>query len=353
MHMPRHTDQLESLPTVTDEASDALESAAGADADTAVLHALLLDGHGGARALSPDDIPCGELSGGVLWLHVDATHEDAPALLTRVPGLDARQAALLASEDTRPHAEVAGDAVRLVLRGVNLHPDANPEDMVSLRLWAAKGRVASARRRRLLSVEDVLEALAEGYGPRTAGELLAALSGRLISRLQDTADALDERVQILEDTTADDALGPVRREVSDIRRIAIILRRYLAPQRDALAHLCNARLSWLGEEERTDLRDSLDVLTRHVENLDALRERASVVREELAGQLAELTNRRMFLLSLLSAIFLPLSFLTGLLGTNVGGIPGAQSANGFAVASAVLAAIGLLIVLVFRFGRWL
>ena len=100
--MPRHTDLPASRPSVTDEASDApAENAAavnaagagtagagaagtdavGADADAAVLHALLLDGHGGARALSFDDIPHGELSSGVLWLHVDATHEGAPALL--------------------------------------------------------------------------------------------------------------------------------------------------------------------------------------------------------------------------------------------------------------------------------
>ena len=332
MHMSRH-----SLP-----------------ASHALFHALLLDGRGGARTLSPDDIAAHDPSPSeVLWLHVDATHPDAPTLLQRVPGLDARQAALLASEDTRPHAEVAADAVRLVLRGVNLHPDADPEDMVSLRLWAASGRVASARRRHLLSVEDVMGALAEGHGPRSTGELIAALSGRLVARLKDTADALDERVAALEDTPAEDSPGATRHEIADVRRVAIILRRYLAPQRDALGHLCNARLSWLGAEERTELRDALDVLTRHVENLDSLRERAGVVREELAGQHAAQTDRRMYMLSLMSAIFLPLSFLTGLLGINVGGIPGAGAAYGFAVASGLLVAVGLLIVLVFRVGRWL
>ena len=321
----------------------------------ALLHALLLDGQGGARALEAADIPRRHADGGVLWVHVDLRHDGALETLRDVPGLDARQAALLASEDSRPHAEAMGEAVRLVLRGVNLHPEADPEDMVSLRLWAASGCVASAWRRRLLSVEDVRAALAEGYGPRTAGELIGALAGRLVARVRGTVEGLDERVAAVEEAVADERAPAEssRREIADIRRIAIMLRRYLAPQRDALEHLVAARPAWLGGVARLELHDALDVTTRHIESLDSLRERASVAREELAGQQTALTNRRVYLLSLISAIFLPLSFVTGLLGINVGGLPGADDPRGFVVACAVLVVVALTIVLVFRFGRWM
>ena len=60
-----------------------------------------------------------------------------------------------------------------------------------------------------------------------------------------------------------------------------------------------------------------------------MRERMALVRDELAGQLSDRLNRNMYLLSILSALFLPLGFLTGLFGINVAGMPGAEVSHAF------------------------
>jgi zinc transporter len=61
----------------------------------------------------------------------------------------------------------------------------------------------------------------------------------------------------------------------------------------------------------------------------------------------------MYVLSVVAALFLPLTFVTGLLGMNVGGLPGLESPNGFLISVIVMvvAAAGLL--LFFRWKRWL
>ena len=69
-----------------------------------------------------------------------------------------------------------------------------------------------------------------------------------------------------------------------------------------------------------------------------MRERAAVIQEELAGRLAEQMNKRMYMLSMVAAVFLPLGFLTGLLGINFGGIPGAGNPLGFEWVIGVLVA---------------
>jgi len=74
------------------------------------------------------------------------------------------------------------------------------------------------------------------------------------------------------------------------------------------------------DRDRARLRETADTITRYVEDLDALRERAAVTHEELTTRLADRMNRTMSVLSLVAAVFLPLSFVTGLLGINVGGI---------------------------------
>ena len=82
-----------------------------------------------------------------------------------------------------------------------------------------------------------------------------------------------------------------------------------------------------------------------------LSERAAVIHESLASRLAEMTNQRMYILSIVAAIFLPLSFVTGLLGINVGGIPGSENPHGFWEVNLVLLGVAAAIWAFFRWRR--
>ena len=93
-------------------------------------------------------------------------------------------------------------------------------------------------------------------------------------------------------------------------------------------------------------------MIRHLEDLDAIRERAAVTQEELQNRLAEQQNVRMYVLSIVAAIFLPLGFLTGLLGINVGGIPGADSGASFWIFVGFLIVVVVLQILYFRTRKW-
>jgi zinc transporter len=109
----------------------------------------------------------------------------------------------------------------------------------------------------------------------------------------------------------------------------------------------------LSDTETRYLREEADRITRYLEDLDLARERAVVLQEEFLGQLAQEQNARMYVLSVVAAIFLPLTFITGLLGMNVGGLPGLESPVGFlaSIVVMIVAAIGLFAF--FRWKRWL
>ena len=101
------------------------------------------------------------------------------------------------------------------------------------------------------------------------------------------------------------------------------------------------------------LRESADRVTRYVEDLDSARERAAVIRDELEGRLAEQMNKTMYVLSIVAAIFLPLGLLTGLLGINVGGIPGAENPLAFWEVCLLLVFVGVLQALLFWKMKWI
>jgi len=101
------------------------------------------------------------------------------------------------------------------------------------------------------------------------------------------------------------------------------------------------------------LREVSDRLVRHIENIDAVRERAAITQEELINRVSEQLNKRMYVLSVVAAIFLPLGFFTGLLGVNVGGIPGGDNPKAFLVFILLLIVVVIFQVLLFRWKKWL
>ncbi len=147
----------------------------------------------------------------------------------------------------------------------------------------------------------------------------------------------------------------MRERLAAVRRQAIVLRRYFAPQREALQRLASDpdMAPWLESRDRHQLREVADRITRYVEDLDAGRERASVVHDQLANHLSDELNRGMYTLSIVAAVFLPLGFLTGLLGINVGGMPGADTPWAFAAVCVILAVLAGLEVWLLRRLKWI
>lgn len=316
-----------------------------------LVHAFLIGESGKPRTLDWNGIRAWKPELGLMWVHLDASFEESRQWVSTGSYLPSIVPNALLADETRPRVNAVGDGALVVLRGVNLNPGADPEDMVSIRLWVESQRVISVRLRRMLSVEDVVASLEQQ--PLTgAGDLVVRLAGRLVDRMSDVIDGMEERVADLEQSVLHESEQSMRFNLTDLRREAITLRRYLAPQREALGRLQSEQLSWFTELDRLRLREVYDRLIRHVEDLDAVRERAAVVQEELISHLSNQINQRMYVLSVVAAVFLPLGFLTGLLGVNVGGIPGAESPYGFVAFILILVLLVVLQAWYFIKKRW-
>jgi zinc transporter len=101
------------------------------------------------------------------------------------------------------------------------------------------------------------------------------------------------------------------------------------------------------------LQEAHNQLIRYLEDIDTIRERAQIVKDELSNILADKMNKNMYLLSIVAALFLPLGFFTGLLGINVGGMPGADNPSAFWVVSFVCAFFAVAILGLFKYLKWL
>lgn len=320
---------------------------------TGLLFAYCLDGQGGGQRLDAEAISQWNSEQGTLWVHLDCNEASTQDWLHNESGIDPlMQEALMASE-TRPRSVVLKDSMLVILRGVNLNYGADPEDMVSIRFWLEEHRIITMRRRKVMAIEDLRLAVEAGSGPVGPGAFLEELSERLIERMGDVITEVDDAFDALEDEVLLDKTYELRPKLAALRRQVISLRRHIAPQRDVIARLQNEKVKWLSEQERMRLREVGDRTTRHVEDLDAIRDRATVTQEELSSSLSEQMNRTMYVLSIVAGIFLPLGFLTGLLGVNVGGIPGTENPWAFSIFCVVLVLIVWWQIWLYKRKKWM
>ncbi|QDP01547.1 zinc transporter ZntB [Thalassotalea sp. PS06] len=298
-----------------------------------------------------DDLPK-ELLFRDRWLHLNYQHQSNKEHLEEFE-LDSVIIDALLSEETRPRAQVFDDGVLLSLRGINLAKDSNPEDMVSIRIYFRRDFIISTGRRRLLSLEEIAHAIHNKTGPKTPSSWLIDLIVNLNDKIADTVHFIEESLSCLEELVIDSKHSTNQSELANLRRQIIAIRRYLGPQRDALMTLIGDKNKFISAEQKIEIREALNHLQLYIEELDLCKERANVLQEEINVNLGQTMNNRMYVLSIVAAIFLPLGFLTGLLGINVGGMPGADNPDAFYLVTGFLCVITALLTLILRKNRWL
>jgi zinc transporter len=318
--------------------------------EDALAHAHILDGRGGAKVVDWKEIAAWTPEQGVLWVHLDIENPESRTWIESEPGLGEMIAEALTEAETRPRSVAMKDGLLVILRGITHIPGPEPNQLVSLRMWLNEARVITGRRWQLTSVDSVCRLLDYNDGPRTSAELLLALAEHLTDSITPAIDELEDTLDVVEMylPEAKDTDTELANDLANVRRQAIQMRRHMGPQRDAIAHLLIERAPWLGEAERSQLREVREQASRHLEDLDATRERAQIAQDQLASRSRQQLQRTMYILAVVTAMFMPLTFITGLLGMNVGGIPGGQSPLGFAGVLAVMVLVFVFLIWLFR-----
>ena len=284
------------------------------------------------------------------WLHLDLNAPTTkPWVTSHLPRIAAR--ALLQNE-TRPRCERFEDGLILNLRGVNLNPESDPEDMVSLRMWVTAEAIVTARVRRVWAVDAIRQAAEDGMAPASVGAFLAEIAHGLTERIETVSLALEEQTDELEDLVAE-GYRPPAGKLNGIRQAVIKMRRFINPQREAIAALAALKDWILTPHELANLRETANRTRRIVEELDAVRDRLSALQDHIDAERAHALGRNSYILSVIAAIFLPLGFLTGLFGVNVGGMPGADNDAAFWILTIASLVSGLLLYLIFKLSKWL
>lgn len=273
------------------------------------------------------------------WYHCQRDHPALSEWLQRIEIPEAVIEAML-TQDTRSTFQILGpDSFMMVIRGVNLNEGAEPDDMLSLRVLLHQGSLITLRKRPFKAIQTVRERLAQGQGadslPQLLIDVIAALHQRIDIALDETEQVIDE----LEQELYTNHQLP-QHTLTTMHRRLVKLNRFLQPQAAALHQAEQADLSFFNSVQQ-QLTNQKEAVHRITEALEALQQHVWMLREHLQQNMAEHMNRNTYWLSLIAGIFLPLGFLTGLLGVNVGGIPGTESPLAFTLLCVSLLVVGV------------
>ena len=317
------------------------------------LTAITLNGRGGCSDDTHSALAQFNDTRQPTWIHLKADNDTAADWLSKHSDLHVVAIQALLSEQTRPRTLSRGNRLLLTLRGVNTHITQEADDLISLRLWSDGCRLVSSYLRPLECTAELQQLLRDGEGPIDIPSVITLLVDAVVDSLHDTVSAFDERLMMFEQTLSGHAHTDARAELNQFRKQLISTRRYLVPQREALERLASTTIDWLDDNHRVAIRESNDRLMRYIEQIEELRDRAALAQEELVARLSEDTSRRSYVFAVVATLFLPLGFLTGLLGINVGGVPGVDNELAFWWVVSICGGLGIALITAFRLSRWL
>lgn len=278
------------------------------------------------------------------WRHMRAGQAGEFAQGFIENGASETSADLLSEEDVRAYCGLDhdGDGAVLILRGVNFDPDGEPEDAVALRVYVDARGLTTASLRRIRAVERVFAEPVEAY--ENPYDLLLGLIDALNEGWRASARELEAMLDELEDAAVDTGAADLE-QLQLVRRRTIGFTRHAKPYAEALLRLGDRERKLLPDEQIGLARALANNAQRVVDVLNALREHVASVQSHIDSVAAQRERVNAHRLTLVATVFLPLNFLAALLGANVGGIPGSNSAWGFAIMIFVMLALAL--------GAWL
>jgi magnesium transporter len=291
------------------------------------------------------------------WIHADGVHDTALVqALGAHFGIDALAQEDLVNTAQRPKVEAFGDVLLVVAKQVRLD-DEGRLTAEQVGLVVGDGFLLSFQETPNGLFAPVRERLRQGRGrirSRGADYLAYALLDVVVDHYGVALAALSDRAEVIEDRVlGGDVPAALQDEINALRRALIGVRRVAWPLRDLLAAAARTEHPRLGDDVAPFWRDAHDHAVQVADTVDALRDVVGSVHDLYLSVLSHRMNEIMKVLTIISTIFIPLTFIAGIYGMNFTYMPELQTRYGYFVALGVMGALAVVLLALFRRRGWI
>jgi magnesium transporter len=293
----------------------------------------------------------------VTWIDVDSTGDTR--LLEaygRVMGFHALMLEDILNTDQRPKFEDYGGYVYIVARMLDYREDRGEIEIEQLSLVLGPNYVITFQERPGDFFDPLRERIRNSLGRirKLGADYLAyAILDIIVDHYFVVLEKLGEKIEKLEEALSANPLPGTAQQIHALRREMIFVRRSTWPLRDVVSSLQRSGSDLIHESNAAYFRDLNDHIMQVTDTVDSFRDLLNGMLDSYYATISTRTNAVLKVLALFSAIFMPLTFITGIFGMNFVHFPELEWRYGFQGSMIAMALVIVVMVGVFKWKKWL
>jgi magnesium transporter len=212
-----------------------------------------------------------------------------------------------------------GTYLYLVLHAISFDPAAEePLHTVELDVFLGRNYLVTYHTQSIASLDRVWAAAHrdERHLQQGAGYLLYRLTDELVTHYMPVVETIDDTIDAIEDQVFGDPTSSTLQQIFTMKRALLRLRRVIGPQREVLNKLARGDYAAVKTGDRNFFRDVYDHLVRLHEISEGLRDLVGSALDTYLSVVNNRMNEVMKVLTVITTLFMPLSFLAGFFGMN-------------------------------------
>lgn len=208
------------------------------------------------------------------------------------------------------------------------------------------GDVLDPVRRRIRNQKGIIRASDSDY-------LAYAIIDTIIDGYYPVLEQYGEHLEQLETSVVANSTPQMLEQINKIKRNLLILRRGIWPQRDAINTLIRDDCPFVSEGTKVFFRDSYDHCIQVADVLETFRETAGSLFSTYLSAIGNKQNEVMRMLTIMSSIFIPLTFMAGIYGMNFTDMPELKYRSGYPILIAVMLVTAIAMLFYFKHLGWI
>ena len=256
----------------------------------------------------------------------------------------------------RPKLETYEEDLFLLIKEFHWDPETLQLTTEQVSLYLRKGLLLSFQETEsdlFLKIRERIAAKSGRIRQRGTDYLAYALMDGMVDRYFQVLDQMEERIESLEDRILDDPNPEIKGQIHKLKKQVVLIRKNVTPLREAIAQFPTIDLDWMGEDTLPFVRDLTDHIHQVLEMVESQREVLNSLYDLFLSELGYRNNQVIQLLTLISAVFIPLSFIVGLYGMNFQFMPELAWSYGYLYVWVLMIGVALGLLFYFRRKKWL
>lgn len=282
------------------------------------------------------------------WIHFEKPSKNLQQQIAKKFNLSKHARIVMFADESRSRCLRVDDGIVLIMQGVQPSSMVADENFPTLRFLFTKNGIISISTGKIEAIKD-LQSFIKSMNDPTPMKCFLYIIEAMMEYLEESIYQIDEALNKVEEKF--DHTEEASRSIASIRQDIIFLRRYVVPQRDILNSLIG-KLEINTKIIKTQLKEHSQTMLRQVESIEMLRERATIIQDSLTNQIAEVANRRMYLLTIIMLIFTPAFFIMSMFSMYLP-IPGMDSRYTWWLVELAIVVVSYSLYRLFKMKNWL